>query len=150
MIKVALTKPNGEVSYISSSQIDDLYVNGDLYGDLLAIHIPLDSLNSNYIDLKYWDFISNSWVNRPAKLGAWYDWADNAWKFNKEAFSVEVRNIRNAYLFSSDWTQFSDSPLTTAKKAEWATYRQALRDIPESYSDADSLDAIIWPIQPEV
>jgi hypothetical protein len=29
-------------------------------------------------------------------------------------------------------------------------YRQALRDIPESYSDVTSFDDIIWPIQPEV
>ena len=49
----------------------------------------------------------------------------------------------------SDWTQFPDSPLTTAKKAEWATYRQSLRDIPETYADVTSLDDIIWPIKPE-
>jgi hypothetical protein len=57
---------------------------------------------------------------------------------------------RNAFLAQSDWTQLPDSPLTEKQKAEWATYRQALRDIPATYSDADSLDDIIFPVQPEV
>ena len=42
---------------------------------------------------------------------------------------VLVRRIRNDKLTRSDWTQLTDSPLTTEKKAEWAVYRQALRDI---------------------
>ena len=61
----------------------------------------------------------------------------------------EVRFKRNAKLTRSDWTQFFDSPLTDSKKAEWAFYRQALRDIPETYADVTSLDDIIWPIKPE-
>jgi hypothetical protein len=58
--------------------------------------------------------------------------------------------IRNNKISVTDWTQVVDSPLTDIKKAEWAVYRQALRDIPESYSDVTSFDDIIWPIQPEV
>lgn len=45
----------------------------------------------------------------------------NAWEI--------VRSMRNNELTATDWTQMPDSPLTTAKKAEWAVYRQALRDI---------------------
>lgn len=55
---------------------------------------------------------------------------------------------RNALLLESDWTQFADSPLTDKKKAEWATYRQALRDLPQQYPDAISNDDIIWPTKP--
>ena len=40
-----------------------------------------------------------------------------------------VRTMRNSKLTATDWTQLPDSPLTTAKKTEWAVYRQALRDI---------------------
>ena len=40
-----------------------------------------------------------------------------------------LRIHRNWLLRDSDWTQFNDSPLSDSKKAEWATYRQALRDI---------------------
>lgn len=37
---------------------------------------------------------------------------------------------RNRLLKDSDWTQLPDSPLSTEKKTEWATYRQVLRDMP--------------------
>lgn len=61
----------------------------------------------------------------------------------------EIRARRNERLIKSDWTQFQDSPLSDNKKAEWATYRQALRDIPENYPEAISIDDIIWPTKPE-
>ena len=43
-----------------------------------------------------------------------------------------IRNWRTAELVASDWTQIADS---TADKAAWATYRQALRDLPASNTD---------------
>ena len=43
---------------------------------------------------------------------------------------VVNRSSRESLLKASDWTHFTDSPLTASKKAEWATYRQALRDLP--------------------
>jgi len=59
-----------------------------------------------------------------------------------------IRATRRNKLAESDWTQFADSPLTDKKKAEWATYRQALRDLPQQYPDAISNDDIIWPTKP--
>ena len=47
-----------------------------------------------------------------------------------EDYEKWFREIRNTLLLDSDWTQFTDSPLTDAKKTEWKTYRQALRDMP--------------------
>lgn len=52
---------------------------------------------------------------------------------------------RNVLLKSTDWTQMPDSPLSDSKKQEWATYRQQLRDLPET---TDPLDPV-WPTQPE-
>jgi len=46
-----------------------------------------------------------------------------------------LRAVRNHLLSSSDWTQLPDSPLTESKRVEWATYRQALRNITETYAD---------------
>lgn len=43
-----------------------------------------------------------------------------------------VRVIREAELAATDWTQVADS---TADKAAWATYRQALRDLPAQNTD---------------
>ena len=44
----------------------------------------------------------------------------------------ELVEKRNNKLFASDWTQIPDSPMTAEKKTEWATYRQALRDVPNN------------------
>jgi len=44
------------------------------------------------------------------------------------------RSTRDDLLKETDWTQMPDSPLTADKKAEWATYRQGLRNLPEDVS----------------
>ena len=46
-----------------------------------------------------------------------------------------LREKRDRRLSDSDWTQMPDCPLSDSKKAEWATYRQALRDIPQRFPD---------------
>jgi len=61
-------------------------------------------------------------------------------------FKEEIREQRNARLLASDWTQGADSPLSDAKKAEWQTYRQALRDL--SYSGLNHGDTVTWPTEP--
>jgi hypothetical protein len=55
-----------------------------------------------------------------------------------------LRTERNAKLAETDWTQSRDVTLTN--DADWATYRQALRDITDTYSD---LDSVVWPTKPE-
>ena len=46
-----------------------------------------------------------------------------------------LRTERNALLSESDWTQYNDSPLTDEVKTSWATYRQELRDLPDTTDD---------------
>lgn len=55
-----------------------------------------------------------------------------------------LRERRNELLLNSDYTQLPDSPLTSAKKQEWATYRQALRDLPTTADPSN----ITWPTKP--
>ena len=51
-----------------------------------------------------------------------------AYKARRDAEQGEnVRRSRNQMLTETDWTQLEDSPVD---KAAWATYRQALRDVP--------------------
>ena len=57
------------------------------------------------------------------------------------------RNKRNNELVKSDWTQVPDSPLSDSKKAEWVTYRQALRNLP-THSNWPNLEDADWPTQP--
>jgi len=49
----------------------------------------------------------------------------------------QIRQWRNAELAASDWTQLEDSK---ADKAEWATYRQLLRDLPAQGGLADDAE----------
>ena len=71
---------------------------------------------------------------------------------------VEFRAKRDRLLEASDWTQMPDSPLSDSKKAEWATYRQELRDLPGKWPadvDVNATDpqtdtdvAWSWPTKP--
>lgn len=55
-----------------------------------------------------------------------------------------LRRERNKLLVESDWTQLPDVP--EELKNSWQSYRQALRDITNTYS---SLRDVVWPTQPE-
>lgn len=57
----------------------------------------------------------------------------------------QIRVERCDKLCSSDWTQVADSALVTAKIDEWKVYRQALRDLPQTYTDPDD---VVWPVEP--
>ena len=62
---------------------------------------------------------------------------------------LAIRVRRRILLNNCDWTQANDSPLSDTKKAEWATYRQALRDLPSNYTDTDEASKVEWPEEPE-
>lgn len=54
----------------------------------------------------------------------------------------QVRQKRNNLLKNCDWTQLNDSPVD---KVIWSNYRETLRNIPQDFSDPDS---VVWPIPP--
>jgi hypothetical protein len=60
-----------------------------------------------------------------------------------------LRLKRDVLLTESDWTQVNDSPLSDTKKAEWATYRQELRDLPSSHQSTTNFDDVVFPTQPD-
>jgi hypothetical protein len=76
----------------------------------------------------------------PAKTAAENEADYKAMKDAEQA--TNVRRSRTQMLKDSDWTQIADS---TADKAAWATYRQALRDIT---SQAGFPWTITWPDAP--
>ena len=53
-----------------------------------------------------------------------------------------IRTQRDSKLSSTDWTQVADAPVD---KATWATYRQALRDIP---AQTGFPWEVTWPTTP--
>jgi DNA replication initiation complex subunit (GINS family) len=56
-----------------------------------------------------------------------------------------IRAERTAKLAATDWTQLPDAPLTEEEKQAWADYRQALRDLSESFT---TVDQVVWPTEP--
>lgn len=62
----------------------------------------------------------------------------------KDAKAQSVRNLRDAYLKASDWTQGKDIP--EAVSTAWAPYRQALRDITKQSGFPLN---VVWPEQPK-
>jgi hypothetical protein len=60
----------------------------------------------------------------------------------QEWIMERVRNWRNAELLKSDWTQVADAPVD---QAAWATYRQALRDLPASNKDPRKIELPVAP-----
>ena len=86
------------------------------------------------------DYNSNVVFNTPSEKPAWSavqaGQATEQWKV--------IRSERDGKLFSCDWTQLDDVPLTAEQVQQWRTYRQALRDIttqPDPFN-------ITWPTPP--
>ena len=61
-----------------------------------------------------------------------------------EKASAQLRSARNEKLSACDWTQAADSPVD---RVAWATYRQALRDLPSN--TVDPLNPV-WPTPPTI
>ena len=63
---------------------------------------------------------------------------------NTESQWAKIRNQRDSLLSSCDWTQLPDVSFVEQAMQEWATYRQALRDV-TSQTDPYNIE---WPIAP--
>lgn len=59
------------------------------------------------------------------------------------ALAAAARGARRGLLATCDWTQLFDAPVD---REAWATYRQALRDIP---SQPDFPLTVEWPTTPQ-
>jgi hypothetical protein len=59
-----------------------------------------------------------------------------------ELYLARMRYWRDGELARTDWTQVADAPVD---QAAWATYRQALRDLPASNADPRKIDLPVAP-----
>ena len=99
--------------------------------------------NSGVIRISDGAYIPNDPNNRDwRKYQKWTTKGNIALQPDDQNTWLEIRNTRNLILQSSDWVLLIDSPLTTAEKNIWKTYRQKLRDIPQDFSEPS---AVIWP-----
>ena len=55
-----------------------------------------------------------------------------------------IRATRDQILKNTDWTMTTGA---TVDQAQWAAYRQVIRDIPQTYKDKTP-DDVVWPTQP--
>ena len=55
-----------------------------------------------------------------------------------------IRATRDQILIDTDWTMTTGA---TVDQAQWAAYRQNIRDIPQTYS-GKTPDEVVWPTQP--
>jgi hypothetical protein len=58
----------------------------------------------------------------------------------------QIRRRRDNLLTSCDWTQLTDAPLPVETQEAWRLYRQALRDITETFKKAT---LVVWPVSPD-
>lgn len=109
------------------------------------LDIIMQSINALIPDAKYiirGDFSGLEWLDErtvptESEVQTKYDEIIAAEPLNL------LREIRNIKLAETDWTQGRD--VTLANDADWQTYRQALRDITDTYT---SLDDVVWPEKP--
>jgi hypothetical protein len=66
----------------------------------------------------------------------------NDYEVTDELYLVRLRYWRDGELTRTDWTQVEDAPVD---KAAWATYRQALRDLPASNANPRLIELPVAP-----
>jgi hypothetical protein len=105
------------------------------------------------IIMNYWT--GSAWDTKPTRPNAWSVWVDNMWVDNAAArtnlqgdIQISMKVARSGLLYSSDWTQLSDAPISDSKREEWVIYRQALRDVPENNVGVTDIADIVWPTAP--
>ena len=93
----------------------------------VVLNIPFDEANIDYQEYLKWVSEGNTAASAVDPL---------TWE--------NIRAIRDQILRDTDWTMTTGA---TVDQAQWAAYRQVIRDIPQTYKDKTP-DDVVWPTQP--
>ena len=147
MIKYAqIIVSTGEVVCIVDVQTPSSYEENVETNGIMYKILSNDIDNSTFAQTNYWR--NNQWNTRLVKPSINHVWVNFEWVKDLTLFWENIRYERNSVLSRSDWTQLPDSGLSDDTKTAWQTYRQALRNLPSTYSSAESEEDITWPSTP--
>lgn len=98
----------------------DIYVKGGEVHDVPPA--PAEGMD--------WDVPSEQWVDRRSDAVLW----------------ASIRAERDRLVAACNWVVLAAFEGGTQVPAEWAAYRRALLDLPQTYSDPR---AVVWPVAPQ-
>ena len=77
-------------------------------------------------------------------LQSWESEGNTPEPFDDTITWQDIRAKRDGILRETDWTMI---PGCTVDQAQWAAYRQNLRDLPSTYAETGP-ESVVWPVQP--
>jgi hypothetical protein len=100
------------------------------------------------IDSSFYYIEDNVAVEIPPKTSPYavFNFTTKQWVLNENLAIANVLPKRQKLLYSSDWTQIPNGPLTQQQQEAWAVYRQQLRDIPQQSGYPFN---VVWPTPPQ-
>jgi len=143
MINIAFLE-DGQITHYGSPGDDDDYQDGQTYDGLLCKHFDVSINLAEFSRINYWD--GEGWQSRTEQPTPYYDWSTTQWVLDTVRLYRDVRSLRDDLLLRTDYTQIPDSPFTEEERANYAIYRQALRDFMANIpADLDDIVDIPWP-----
>ena len=61
---------------------------------------------------------------------------------------ADLRSNRNRLLAASDWTQLTDTTLTSSEKSQWMNYRTELRNLTNGITTVEQANNVAMPTIP--
>jgi hypothetical protein len=147
MKKFAYVTNKGEVAHIIEPATDGALQDGQVAGEYLVVEVPYETDTKELLTTKVYDDASKVWSDRAPKPSNAHYW-DGEWKLDVAKLQKEIRTKRSFLLAKTDWTQVADAPISEQSKQDWRVYRQALRDLPQTYANIISIDEVQWPTPP--
>jgi hypothetical protein len=106
-----------------------------------------------YIDHKETVVFENNWIPKDPSNTDYAQFLQELEKGEAELIPYvppaptweQIRSQRDAFLKDSDWAAFPDANPKPSKEA-WLSYRQALRNVPQTFSTPEE---VAWPNKPE-
>lgn len=132
-IRLENTEPNGSPQFLTDEQLGQM---GGTWCEYVFCSDAIDELLQTYVDV--YDADQERVTQTIVGL-------ENP----RDLIVGNVRITRNELLAASDYTQMPDVFFNAGVKQSWATYRQALRNLPADIpSDITSVDDVLWPTPP--